>query len=168
MQFIQWHSTHNSVKERDPIYPRTNRITQYLGHAIIAWSPVCSAVQHSQFGEGARFHLCMDNWNRPTPVFKRLSLTQAARDKPIPTDLAPVMGTKHGAWKIFHSTPFYIYDMSPLKRECQVWQSCPKDSAHLAQMSVWILVSLGEHLRTHLKDHIRGLIKVQISTVSQG
>ena len=40
-------------------------------------------------------------------------------------------------------------------RGCQVWQSCPKDSAQLAQTSVWILVSLGEYLRTHLKDHAR-------------
>ena len=79
-------------------------------------------------------------------------------------------GRGHKIWSLenFHSTPFYIYDMSPLKRGCQVWQSCPKDSAKLAQTGVWILVSLGEHLSTHLKDHIRGLIKVQISTVSQG
>ena len=31
--------------------------------------------------------LCMDEWNRPTPVRRRLSLTQAARGKPIPTGL---------------------------------------------------------------------------------
>ena len=32
--------------------------------------------------------------------------------------------------------------------------SCPKDSTQLAQTGlVWILVSLGEYLRTHLKDH---------------
>ena len=32
---------------------------------------------------------------------------------------------------------------------------CSKDFAHLAQTGVWILVSLGEYLRTHLKDHTR-------------
>ena len=30
----------------------------------------------------------MDEWNRPTPVRRRLSLTQAARGKPIPTGRA--------------------------------------------------------------------------------
>ena len=32
-------------------------------------------------------------------------------------------------------------------------QGCPKNSAQLAQTGVWILVLLGEYLRTHLKDH---------------
>ena len=126
-----------------------------IGHAVRTWSAVCSEAPHSQFGKGARPHLCMDEWNRPTPVRRRLSLTQAARGKPIPTGLAPVSGTKHGAWKHFHSTPFFICDLSIQKRGCQVWQCCPKDSAQLAQTSVWILVSLGEYLRTHLKDHTR-------------
>ena len=46
-----------------------------MGHAVSTWSAVCSEVPHSQFGEGARPHLCMDEWNRPTPVRRRLSLT---------------------------------------------------------------------------------------------
>ena len=54
-----------------------------IGHAIRTWSAVCSEAPHSQFGEGARPHLCMDEWNRPTPVRRRLSLTQAAWGKPI-------------------------------------------------------------------------------------
>ena len=96
------------------------------------------------------------NGNRPTPVRRRLSLTQAALGKPIPKGLAPVPGyKKHGAWKHFHNTPFSICDLSIQKRGCQVWQGCPKDSAQLAQTGVWILVSLGEYLRTHLKDHTR-------------
>ena len=65
-----------------------------MGHAIRTWFAVCSAAPHSKFGEGARRHLCMDEWNRPTPVLKRLSLTQAARDNIIPIGLAPVLGTK--------------------------------------------------------------------------
>ena len=65
-----------------------------IGHAVSTWYAVCSEAPHSQFGEEARPHLCMDEWNRPTPVRRRLSLTQAARDKPIPTGLAPVSGTK--------------------------------------------------------------------------
>ena len=71
--------------------------------AVSTWSVVCSEAPHSQFGEGARPHLCMDEWNRPTPVRRRLSLNQATRGKPIPTSLALVSGTKarrqagHGA-----------------------------------------------------------------------
>ena len=72
-----------------------------MGHAIRTWSLVCSVVPHSQFGKGARPHLCMDEWNRPTPVLKRLSLTQAAWDKPIPTDLVQVLGTKSRSLEAF-------------------------------------------------------------------
>ena len=49
-----------------------------IGHIVSTWSAVYSEAPHSQFGEGARPHLCMDEWNRPTPVRRRLSLTQAA------------------------------------------------------------------------------------------
>ena len=79
-----------------------NRQTSYsIGHALRTWSAVCSEAPHSQFGEGARPHLCMDEWNRPTPVRRRLSLTQAARGKPIPTGLAPVSGTKPRSLEAF-------------------------------------------------------------------
>ena len=129
-----------------------------MGHAIRTWSAVCSAAPHSQFG-GARPHLCMDEWNHSKPVLKRLSLTQAAWDRRIPTSLAPVLGKKHGAWKNFRSTPHFIYDLSIQKRGCQVRQDCPKDSAQCPKNSgkivQKILVSLGQHLRTHLKEHKR-------------
>ena len=72
-----------------------------IGHAIRTWSAVCSEAPHSQFGEGARPHLCTDEWNRPTPVRRRLSLTQAARSKPIPTGLALVPGTKARSLEAF-------------------------------------------------------------------
>ena len=72
-----------------------------IGHAVSTWSAVCSEAPHSQFGEGARPHLCMDKSNRPTPVRRRLSLTQAARGKPIPTGLAPVPGTKARSLEAF-------------------------------------------------------------------
>ena len=50
-----------------------------------------------------------------------------------------------------------IYDLSTQKRGCQVRQGCPKDSQFqkTAQMGVQILVSPGQHLRTHLKEHRR-------------
>ena len=80
-----------------------------IGHAVSTWSAVCSKALHSQFGEEARPHLCMDEWNRPTSVRRRLSLTQAARGKSIPTGLAPVPGTKvrnlkaFSQYSVFHS-----------------------------------------------------------------
>ena len=43
----------------------------------------------------------MDEWNRLTPVRRRLSLTQAARGKPISTGLAPVSGTKARSLEAF-------------------------------------------------------------------
>ena len=72
-----------------------------IGNAVSTWSAVCSEAPHSQFGEGARPHLRMDEWNRPTPVRRRLTLTQAARGKPIPTGLALVSGTKPRSLEAF-------------------------------------------------------------------
>ena len=143
------------VSSSKTVRPHAPCAAQCIGHIVSTWSAVCSEVPHSQFGEGARPHLCMDEWNCPTPVHRQLSLTQATRGKPIPTGLAQSQAQKHGAWKYFHSTPFSISDLSIQKRGCQVWQGCPKDSMQLAQMGVWILVSLGKYLRTHLKDHTR-------------
>ena len=76
------------------VRPRAPCGARFIGHVVSTWSAVCSEAPHSQFGEGARPHLCMDEWNLPTPVRRRLSLTQAARSKSILTGLAPVPGTK--------------------------------------------------------------------------
>ena len=143
------------VSSSKTVRPRAPCAARCIGHAVSTWSAVCSEAPHSQFGEGARPHLCMDEWNRPTPVRRRLSLTQAARGKPIPTGLAPVPGTKTQSLEAFSQFSVSIYDLSIQRRGCQVWQGCPKDSAHLSQTGVWILVSLGEYLRTHLEDHAR-------------
>ena len=143
------------VSSSKTVRPRAPCGARCIGHAVSTWSAVYSEAPHSQFGEGARPHLCMDEWNRPTPVRSRLSLTQAARGKPSQQAWHRSRAQKHGAWKHFHNTPRSIYDLSIQRRGCQVWQGCPKDSAQLAQTSVWILVSLGVYLRTHLKDHAR-------------
>ena len=139
-------SLHSALSSKI-VRPRAPCSAPCIEHAVRTWSAICSEVPHSLFGEGARPHLCMDEWNCPTPVRRQLSLTQAAQCKPIPTSLAPVPGTKLRPWKHLHSTQFSICDLSIQKRECQVWQGCPNDSAQLAQMGVWILVSLGEYLR---------------------
>ena len=97
------------VSSSKTVRPRAPCGARCIGHAVSTWSAVCSEAPHSQFGEGARPHLCMDEWNRPTPVRRRLSLTQAARGKPIPTGLAPVLGTKEpGSIFIVLRFPFKI------------------------------------------------------------
>ena len=82
------------VSSSKTVRPRAPCGARCMGHIVSTWSAVCSEAPHSQFGEGARPHLCMDEWNRPTPVRRRLSLTQAAWGKPIPTGLTLVPGTK--------------------------------------------------------------------------
>ena len=140
------------VSSSKTVGPRAPCGARCIGHAVSTWSAVCSEAPHSQFGEGARPHLCMDEWNRLTPVRRRLSLNQAARVSPSQQAWHRSRAQKYGAWKHFHNTLFFICDLSIQKRRFQVWQGCPKDSAQLAQTGVWILVSLGEYLRTHIKD----------------
>ena len=53
------------------------------GHIIRTRSAVCSEVPQSQFGEKARPHLGMDNWNCPTPVSRLFNLNQAVRTSSI-------------------------------------------------------------------------------------
>ena len=63
------------VSSSKTVRPRAPCGARCIGHAVRTWSAVCSEASHSQFGEGARPHLCMHEWNRPTPVHRRLSLT---------------------------------------------------------------------------------------------
>ena len=92
------------VSSSKTVRPRAPCGARCIGHAVSTWSAVCSEAPHSQFGEGARPHLCIDEWNRPTPVCRRLSLTQAALGKPIPTGLVPVRGTKARSLKAQYSS----------------------------------------------------------------
>ena len=50
------------------------RFKFWSGHAVGTWSAVCSEAPHSQCGKGARPHLCMDEWNRPTPSSQAVEL----------------------------------------------------------------------------------------------
>ena len=63
------------------VRPRAPCGARCIGHAIRTWSVVCSEALHLNFGKGAIPYLCMDEWNRPTPVRRQLSLTQAVRGK---------------------------------------------------------------------------------------
>ena len=134
------------------VKPRPPCGAQCVGHTVSTWSAVCSEAPHLQFDEGARPHLCMDKWNCPTLVRRRLSLTQVLRVSPSQQAWYRSRAQKHGAWKHFHSTPFSICDLSIQKRGCQVWQGCSKDFAQLAQTVVWILV-IWKVSEDHLKDH---------------
>ena len=89
------------VSSSKTVRPRAPYGARCIRHVVSTWFAVCSKAPHSQFGEGARPHLCMDEWNRPTSVRRRLSLTQAARSKPIPTGLATVSGTKARSLEAF-------------------------------------------------------------------
>ena len=91
----------HQVLSSKTVRPRAPCGARCIGHTVSTWSAVCSEAPQPQFGEGARSHLCMDEWNRPTPVRRRLSLTQAARGKAIPTGLALVPGTKARSLEAF-------------------------------------------------------------------
>ena len=89
-----------------------------IGHPVRTWSAVCSVALYSQFGEEARPHLCMNEWNHPTPVCSRLSLTQAARGKPIPTGLAPVPGTKTRSLEVF--SQYFVFHLCSVHSEARM------------------------------------------------
>ena len=97
----------HQVLSSKTVRPRAPCGARCIGHAVRTWSAVCSEAPHSQFGEGARTHLCMDEWNCPTPVHRQLSLTQAAWGKPIPTGLAPILGTKAQSLEAPYSTSVF-------------------------------------------------------------
>ena len=120
------------VSSSKTVRPRAPRGARCTGHAIRTWSVVCSEAPHLQFGEGARPHLCMDEWNRPIPVELNPSCSGQAHSSRPGTGWAQ----KHRSWKNFHTTMHSIYDSSIQKRGCQVRQGCPKDSAQLAQTGV--------------------------------
>ena len=75
-----------------------------MGHAVRTWSAVYSEAPQSQFGEGARPHLRMNEWNRPIPVRRQLSLIQVVRGKFILTGLALVLGMKTRVWMYSRSS----------------------------------------------------------------
>ena len=102
------------VSSSKTVRPRAPCGARCIGHAVRTWSTVCSEAPHSQFSERARLHLCMDEWNCPTPVRRRLSLTQAVLGKLIPTGLALVMDMKARNLNVFS--------------QCSVFQRCQRST----------------------------------------
>ena len=54
------------VSSSKTVRPRAPCGARCIEHAVRTWSVVCSEAPHSQFGERARPHLCMDEWNQST------------------------------------------------------------------------------------------------------
>ena len=79
----------SSSKTVRPIIPRGARC---MGQVKIMWSAVCSLAPHSHFVEEARPHLSMDEPKHPTPVRRRLCLTQDVLVKLIPIGLVLTLG----------------------------------------------------------------------------
>ena len=48
------------VSSSKTVRPRVPCGARCIGHVVSTWSAVCSKAPHSQFGERARPHLCMD------------------------------------------------------------------------------------------------------------
>ena len=97
-------SSSKTVRSRAPYGARC------IGHAVSTWSAVCSEAPHSQFGEGARPHLCMDKSNRPTPVHRQrfraadtngrldLSLTWRVSEDPLKRPYKIWSGSRYSRW----------------------------------------------------------------------
>ena len=81
----------SSSKTRRPCAPLGAR---YMGQPRMTWSAVCSSTPHSQAAEGVTPHLCIFERNRPTPVRRRFSRTQASLGKGIPLVWEPTLGMK--------------------------------------------------------------------------
>ena len=102
---LSQHQVSSSKTNRPP----ASSNARCMGHAIRAWSAVCSTAAHLQLSEGARPYLCMDEWNRPTSVRRQLSLTQAARGKLTSTGLILVLGIKTQSLEVItQNSAFHI------------------------------------------------------------
>ena len=79
-----------------------------MGHATRTWSAVCSAAPHSHFDEGA--DICAGQMESPNTSCQAVELNEAARNKPIPTDLVPALGTRTSSPEDFlQYSVFYLW-----------------------------------------------------------
>ena len=116
---------------------------------------VCSASPHSQFSKRVTPHLCMDERNHPAPVCRQLSLTQAVWGKFILTGLALVPGIKTQSMDVF--SKYSVFQLWFVHSEAQMPNLARlfKRFCTAGRNGCLDLVSFGEHLRTHLKNHTR-------------
>jgi len=87
-------SSHSVVSSSITVRPCSPWGGRWIGHWRTTWSTVCSSAPHSQTAEEAIPHLYKQERKRPTPVRRRLSLTQALLGRVIPCVCVPVCGIK--------------------------------------------------------------------------
>ena len=139
--FLSQHLISSSTIDR----PRCPFSTQCVGHEKMMRSAVCSCTPHSKIQEGARLHLCMSDHKCPTPVCKRLSLTQAGLGRPSLRGLEPTRGMKlESLDELFKNSMFHV---KPFHRRSRTSSSdaSSNSSVRQVQMGVWVLISLAAH-----------------------
>ena len=62
------------VSSSKTVRPRAPCGARCIGHAVSTWSAVCSKAPHSQFGEGARPHLCNGRMESPNTSSQAVEL----------------------------------------------------------------------------------------------
>ena len=92
-----------------PLVARYNGLSRTTRAAIRSYAPL------SQIG--ASLHLCIDDWNLPTPVQRRLSRIQASLGKPMPRDVLLGLEQRGVALNDFQSTSCLIYSQSIVQHE---------------------------------------------------
>ena len=104
------------------LYPPTVRCN---GHFKSTWAAVWSNAPYSQTDVRASPHLCMDDWKLPTPVLRRLSLTQADLGRSMPNGLSWCSGQSGKVLIDSSSTLHSIYSQSIVLHGCSVhWAAC--------------------------------------------
>jgi len=88
-QVLSSHSIISSSRTVSPCSPWGGR---WIGHLRTRWSTVCSSAPHSQSAEEAIPHLYKQERERPTPVWRRLSRTQALLGRVIPAVVCQFRG----------------------------------------------------------------------------
>jgi len=81
------HSIVSSSRTARPCSPWGGR---WIGHWRTTWLTVCFSAPHSQAAEEAIPHFYRQERKRPTPVWRRLSRTQALLGRSIPWEWVPV------------------------------------------------------------------------------
>jgi len=90
-------SSHSVVSSPRIVRPCSPWRSQWIGHWRTTWSTACFSAASSQAAEGAIPHFCKQERKRPTPVWRRLSQTNAVPGMTIP-GACRCWGWKYGVW----------------------------------------------------------------------
>ena len=163
MKYLHFYPNHNLYKDNK--YCKLRPLVAHLQQKFISHFVPSSYISHNEvmveyFGK----HSCKQAirnksirfgykvWCQNTPLGYLITF-DLYQDKTYKGN--EEMETRFGkcASTVLHLLDQYSNDKKHLPYH--IWQGCPNDSAQLTQTGVWIIVSLGEYLRTHLKDHTR-------------